>query len=522
MRKGLLAGACILTVALCAFLGARMQTDTVKVRLRLVDAQDGSGQAGMIRILRREDGKPLPLAGLLDRLRGLERTETLAGWYVLPTDGAELALPRAALRVEAVSGLETAVARQDLDLATEAPAEVKLKLKFLFRPEKDSLAAGNTHLHLRGMTPDEADDYLRQVPAADRLQVLFISYLERYKDDQNYVTNRYPPGDLPQLDRTGVLVNSGEEHRHNFSAYGPGYGHVMFLDIKELVRPVSLGPGITGAGDDDRPLAPSIEEARKQGATVLWCHNTNGYEAVPNALAGRLDALNVFDGSRTGSYEDLYYRYLNIGLHVPISTGTDWFLYDLSRVYANVQGKLTVKRWLEALKAGRCQATNGPLLKLTVDGKEPGDTLRLDKAKTVRIEAAAIGRHDFQRLQLVHNGKVIDTQPARSEGDGYAARLARDLTVDGPGWIALRIEASTKNEFERQLYAHTSPVYVELAGRRIFDVEAARGLLRLVEEAQAEIRGRGQFSSPEARARLLARYEEAARDLNTRMNQRQK
>ena len=28
----------------------------------------------------------------------------------------------------------------------------------------------------------------------------------------------------------------------------------MFLDIAQLVKPVSLGPGITGAGNDDRPL----------------------------------------------------------------------------------------------------------------------------------------------------------------------------------------------------------------------------------------------------------------------------
>ena len=42
---------------------------------------------------------------------------------------------------------------------------------------------------------------------------------------------------------------------------------------------------------------------------------------MPTALTGRLDALNVFDGSRTGSYEENYYRYLNIGLRVPISTG---------------------------------------------------------------------------------------------------------------------------------------------------------------------------------------------------------
>src|SRR5947208_1324858 len=82
---------------------------------------------------------------------------------------------------------------------------------------------------------------VRLIPAADRLGVLFISHLERSGDDQTYITNRYPVGDLPAFTATGVLVNNGEEHRHNFGAYGQGYGHVMFLDLDKLVEPVSLG-----------------------------------------------------------------------------------------------------------------------------------------------------------------------------------------------------------------------------------------------------------------------------------------
>ena len=38
----------------------------------------------------------------------------------------------------------------------------------------------------------------------------------------------------------------------DFTPYGQGYGHVMFLDLKELVKPVSLGPGITGGGKPSR------------------------------------------------------------------------------------------------------------------------------------------------------------------------------------------------------------------------------------------------------------------------------
>jgi hypothetical protein len=319
-----------------------------------------------------------------------------------------------------------------------------------------------------------------------------------------------------------VLFNNGEEHRHNFTAYGQGYGHVMLLDITQLVRPVSLGPGITGAGDDDRPLRTGMEEARRQGGAVLWCHNTSGYEDVPSALAGRFDALNVFDGSRGGTYEDRYYHYLNIGLRLPLSTGTDWFLYDFSRVYARVEGELTVRRWLQALKAGRSVATNGPLLRLRVDGKPVGQILRLDRERVVRVEAEGVGRHPFDRLQLVHNGKVVqEVRPARA-GGGFTARLVRDVRITEPGWFAVRVAGKARNEFDQVLFAHSSPCYVDYQGRRRFDPESARALLRRLEEARADVAAKGRFSGAAARARLLALYDQATEDLRARINRRGK
>jgi len=69
---------------------------------------------------------------------------------------------------------------------------------------------------------------------------------------------------------------------------------------------------------------------------------------------------------------------------MPISTGTDWFMYDFSRVYAEVQGKLTIPAWLDAVKAGRCQATNGPLLTLKVEGKTPGGAIDLQEVSCSR------------------------------------------------------------------------------------------------------------------------------------------
>jgi hypothetical protein len=123
-------------------------------------------------------------------------------------------------------------------------------------------------------------------------------------------------------------------------------------------------------------------------------------------------------------------------------------------------------------------------------------------------------------LQLVNNGKVVFEQPAEKTGDHFAARFGRELRVESPGWLAIRIAATAKNELGGTLYAHTSPVYVDLAGRRVFDLDAAQALLRQIEEGRAAIQARGRFSSPAAAARMVALYDEAARDLTQRMSRR--
>jgi hypothetical protein len=157
---------------------------------------------------------------------------------------------------------------------------------------------------------------------------------------------------------------------------------------------------------------------------------------------------------------------------------------------------------------------------LTVDGKEVGDVLNLDKPKTVKIEAGAVGRRNFQALQLVLNGKVVKTQPSEPKDGGHAARLVHEVPLDEPAWFAVRIESQARNEFDQVLFAHSSPVYVDLAGKRVFQIEAGRTLLKQLEEARATIRSKGKFSSPAAADKLVALYDDASKDLVKQINQR--
>lgn len=516
-RRTVLAFVSLAAVLICALVGARTAPTTSRVKLRLVDSKTGQPITGIVRIVPAGEKTPLVLDGAFDRFRGLNPTDAERGWYVIPTAGHDVELPRAKLMIEALSGLETALTRREF----ESVDQLDVPVDYLFRPAELGLIAGNTHLHLRGLSRADSDEYLRRIPAADGIAIQFISYLERVKDDASYITNEYPTGDLTDAIRAqGVVINNGEEYRHNFGAGGQGYGHVMFLNMKERILPASVGPGITGQGTDDTPLRGGIDAARGQGSTVLWCHNTFGVEGVPSVLTGRVDALNVFDGSRRDTFDDKYYRYLNVGLRLPISTGTDWFMYDFSRVYVQAKGQPTVPAWLDALKAGRAVATNGPLLTLSVDGQPPGSVIAIDKAKSLKVEATGLGRHDFEQIELVKNGKVIVRERAKAVAGGFQAKLAVETAVDAPAWFAIRVVSKTKNELGQAVFAHTSPVYVDFAGRRTFDVEDALTLLKLVETGREEIIAKGTFAMPEGRKKVLDIHDEAIAWLKAKLNER--
>ena len=423
------------------------------------------------------------------------------------TESAEILLPRQPLKLEAFGGVETELASVSMDLSGRDQEALTIPLRSFSQMSQQGWYSGNTHLHLSNLNKDQAERYLREIPRADHLDVLFISYLERAFVDKDYITNRYPVGDLKEFWSTGVLVNNGEEHRHNFGDQGEGFGHVMLLNIKKLVQPVSIGPGITHRGTDGTPLQPGIEEAHRQGGVAIWCHNNWGMEDVPNFVAGKLDAQNIFDGGSHGSYEDSFYHYLNAGIRVPFSTGTDWFMYDLARVYTKVEGSLGIKAWLDALVAGRSFISNGPLFELTAEGQEVGETVNLQSAREVKVNGKAIGRANFEKLQLIKNGKVIAEIGPQSREGHFEARLDRSVEIDEPSWLALRISTQANNEFGRQLFGHTSPIYITMGGKSIRMKDEVDYLMKQMEDSRQIVATKGLFARKQERERILSVYQ---------------
>ena len=479
-----------------------------QLTIDLVDAESGRSLPGTVRLTILPEG---------ERLRPDELIERRNDWYTVPAR-ATVAVPQAKLTIEAVHGLRTETGKRTVDLTGKQKAEVKLPLKQFYDAAAKGWRSGNTHLHLMKLTRAEADRYLRTVPKADGLDLVFLSHLERVPDDETYISNSYDAGDLKKLSEDGVPFGNGEEHRHNFEAYGEGYGHVMLLNIKKLIQPVSIGSGIMKKGTDGIPLQRGIKQARRQGATAIWCHNNSGLEDIPNWMAGMLDAQNIFDGGPSAPYDRTFYRYLNLGLKVPFSTGTDWFIFDFSRVYVPIEAPVSSKDWLRTLASGRSYITNGPFLEFRVGDSDVGDTIEPAEPSSLPVRGRAAGRNDFRKIELIHNGKVVHATDSKPVAGHFEAEMNFALVVDRPGWVALRIPwENNENELGHPLRAHTSPVYIELAGKRIFEPEVARELIAEMEEGIKTIEAKATFANDRERRAVLNVYQEGIAILRGRL-----
>ena len=510
------------------------------IRLDVVRADTGEALASLVRITALATGKPVALPAHLGRPMG---------WYSLPPN-AVVDVPVGEVRIEACHGLETALITQTLRVVTGAePQRVSLRLRSFFDSHAKGLVSANTHLHLQFSTQpvagavlrtrQHAEDYLRTTASSDALDFVFVSHLIRSSEDRNYISNDFTRADLNRWSSDRLRFVNGEEHRHEGGRStrrgGPDelrYGHVLFLDLPELVQPVSYGAIFNpqSPASDAIPMRRAIQAARTRKSTIIWCHGKQGTEDIPNWIDGLIDAQNIFDGGNDGTFETLFYRYLDAGLRVPFSTGTDWGSYDFSRVYVPLAGDKSSAALRDALTAGRSFITNGPLLEFEADGHRPGDEIKLTGSRNIRLRANAIGRDDFARIEVVHNGRVVAQQNARSEGDHFVARLDTTLNLDAPGWLALRVPnaqpyndrtaytGAGANLFGKALFAHTSAIYVTLNGRGINSPTAIQDLIAEIKASIHLIESKGAFANDAERDTLLATYRNAAAKLEKRLS----
>lgn len=278
-----------------------------------------------------------------------------------------------------------------------------------------------------------------------------------------------------------VVVHGQEFH----SSY---WGHLGLLDIDGVILPGYAGYPQTAASSLYPMNADVADIAHARGALVGYVHPFDEEplpaavprQALTNELPidialGKIDYMEILGFSDHRVTAAVWYRLLNLGFRIPAAGGTDAMAnfaslrgpVGMNRVYARVaDGAVNPDAWLAALKKGRSFATNGPLLGFSLGGAQIGDVLKLSGARarvkfSVRLRSIVAVEH----LELVCNGRVL-----RSFVKGAAldhADFSGEIPVSSSGWCVVRAasDGARYPVLDNYVYATTSPIYLDMAGR---------------------------------------------------------
>ena len=429
--------------------------------------------------------------------------------YFYPDRPVTLTVPEGRYQLQVKRGIEYLPVEKTVDVVAGKTTSASIALeRWIDMPER-SWFAGESHIHANyltgvwNITPESA---LPQIVGEDLNAANFVianAIGHRVFDRDRF---RGQP-DWHSTDRHTMYWN--QEFRSTL------WGHMSLWNLKYLVEPMFTGFKDTPQPWDVPTNGDVADLVHIQGGLVSYTHpqatadafsETFSAKGLPIDVAlGKIDTLDInYPDPPAFKYAvPLWYRFLNLGFHLPASAGSDCFLDRVfarrmlgsSRAYVFLDGKaFTYVDWVAALQAGRSFVTSGPVLEFAVENLRSGSRLELSTPRRVRVTGWAEYRNPLGLVDVIVNGKVAQT--VSHDPDERRATLDASIAIEHSGWIGLRVTAKDGTE------AHASPVYVELEGRPVASPDDARFFLNWIETLQSQIEKRKRLPTPEARARV--------------------
>jgi Tol biopolymer transport system component len=398
-------------------------------------------------------------------------------------------------------------------------ARVSIAFERFFDGPAQGLYSGDTHVHdLHGgdvlLTPEAL---VAQAEAEDVHVVNALIHVDGTKLMGDL--SRFVPGPHPASTKD-VLLRYGQEYRMSF-------GHRAVLSGERIFLPLTSAVPETARPSPFPPLFEYLKRLRAEdpGVLVGVPHPYFGdlargemprgapSEIPVNVALGLVDYfdVNCIWSDERGSAA-IYWKLLNSGFRLPASGGSDTFS-DLSRdpplgtgrTYVAIDGPFSLDAWFEGLRRGRSFSTNGPLLELDVEGRSMGEELSLGSGREVSVVAVARSVVPMTELHVLVNGERFATVEGERE-----IRWSGRIPVEESSWIAVEAEGPSSPWItDTYLYAHSTPVWVTVAGRPVL-VEKDRAYLeRYVEALIAYAESETSYRSESERAITLGGFREA-------------
>jgi TolB protein len=449
---------------------------TGRLRLEFVE----KGKPVVVRVaVQEEKGKPVAPPGSLYRLHD--------GQMDTSADGAtEMDLPAGRYHIHASRGPEYRVAHPQGEVTEGKTTTLQVEMERWTDPAARGWYSGENHIHANygyGQwynTPDE----MRRMVEAEGLNV--ANFVVANSDTDGVFDREFFRGRPDAVSGPRNVLYWNQEFRATL------WGHMTLVNLKKLVEPI-----FTGFADTTNPWdAPTntdiADHTHLQGGHVNYTHPAQNVadpylgaytaKSLPMDVAlGRIDSLDI-----NAFYEatvPLWYRLLNCGFRLPASAGTDVFLNRVNsrlpgadRAYVGIDGEFSYDGWIRGLKAGKSFVTNGPMIDFP-----PGSTIKLDGPGDVPVKAEATSLAPIDRFEVVLNGEVVGK--GELGADKLSARIDQRVKVTKSGWYGVRVFAGKQQ-------AHSSPVYVEVAGKPAGSKADAEYFLAWIDRLEAQLRKR--------------------------------
>ena len=436
---------------------------------------------------------------------------------VYRADGDEEVLPAGTYTVQCSMGPEYLPQTKTLVVSNTGEREVSFAMKRWIDPSQDRWYSGDHHVHAAGcahyQNPAEGvppETMMRQI-AGERLNVgCVLTWGPCYYYQKRYFCGRDDPHSKP-----GELMHYDLEVSGFPSSHA---GHLVLLGLEDQDY-----PGTKRIEDWPTWDLPILHWGAKQGAVVGFAHSGWGLavktEKLPNYEIPGFDGIGaneyIVDVTYPHSVDfistmdtpypwelNIWYHTLNVGFRTRISGETDFpCITDArvgqGRVYAQVEGPLSYKAWLDSVREGRSYVSDGRshLMDFSVNGLGVGRTRQgasedhlsevelaspaninvkvkaaayLDPDPDPDIESRPYDQQPYWHLErarikntrqvpveLIVNGESLARQNLTADG------VVRELTFDAPirrsSWVALRIIPSS----------HTNPIFVAVNNQPI-------------------------------------------------------
>ncbi|MBK5279488.1 MAG: CehA/McbA family metallohydrolase [Bacteroidia bacterium] len=448
---------------------------------------------------------------------------------VYRADGEHVMLPPGKYNVAFTRGPEYILTSKEIIVPSGvASYDVTFQLKRWIDLAKLGWYSADHHIHGAGCShyesPEEGvppADMWRQVLGEDLKVAASLAWGPSWYHQKTFFTGK----DDPLSTKKNIMRNDVE-----VSGFPSSHaGHVVLLRIKE-----DDYPGTTTIEEWPSWTLPVLSWAKSQGGVVGYAHSGWGLEPMsptndlPNYVLPKMDGIGANEyivtvtqdavdffsaGDTPAPWElNMWYNVLNSGFKTRLSGETDFpCIFDervgLARSYFKTDGPMTYDNYVEALKKGRGYVSDGGshIINFSVNGIEPGlsnSELTLKNSQTVKIkgaiaaflseqqdergatiakrkltnqpywhvERARVANSQKVKVELIVNGKPVDA--AEIVADGSVKDVNFSYLMERSGWVAIRIYPSS----------HTNPVFVNVAGQPIQELQSAEWCRKAVDQ----------------------------------------